>query len=41
MLDMVKQGRLNRTFDGIDEFRLKYEWHNIGNELKNILDIYR
>jgi glycosyltransferase involved in cell wall biosynthesis len=41
MLDMVKQGRLNRTFDGIDEFRLKYEWHNIGTELKNILDIYR
>jgi glycosyltransferase involved in cell wall biosynthesis len=41
MLDMVARGRQTKKFDGIEEFRNRYEWHTVGNELKLILDKYR
>lgn len=41
MLQKYKEGRKQKTFDGIDEFRNKYEWSTIGNMLKDVLDKYR
>ena len=41
MRKAVQIGRQQKGFDGINEFRNKYEWHNIGSELKQVLDKYR
>jgi glycosyltransferase involved in cell wall biosynthesis len=41
MRKAVQLGRQPKGFDGISEFRNKYEWHNIGTELKQVLDKYR
>ncbi len=41
MLKLYQAGRGPKTFEGIEGFREKYEWHTIGNDLKVILDKYR
>ena len=37
----ARAGRMARGFEGIDAFRNKYEWQNIGLELQQVLDKYR
>lgn len=38
---MAAKGRVNKGFNGLSEFRTKYEWHNIGLQLQQVLDKYR